>query len=99
MTDTITKKFRARELKKNIGSLYVQIAKTPNEFLEQHGLYIFTNFTRRKDPQLFFHYSEGASVIIDYNSQTVEIKGLAGVINNTKRVLESVSEEIELEEI
>ncbi len=98
MTKVITKEFRARELNKNTGDLYTQIAKTPDKFLEQHGLYVFENSVEHIDPKLFFHYSEGASGVIDYNSDTVKIKGLAGVVNNTKNVLESLSEGIKLEE-
>ncbi len=98
MPEVITKEFRARELKKDTGDLYTQIAERTNKFLERHGLYIFTIFARQNDSQLFFHYSEGASGIIDYNSKTVRIRGLAGIINNTKNVLEAVSEGIELEE-
>jgi hypothetical protein len=97
MIEVITKEFRAKELKKNMGDLYSQIAETTNEFLEQYGLFFFENSAN--DHQLFFHYNEGASGIIDHNLKTVKIKGLAGVINNTKNVLESVSEGIELEEI
>ncbi len=98
MTEVITKEFRARKLDGDIVDLYTQIAETTNKSLEQRGLYIFTNFARQKDSQLFFHYSEGTSGIIDSHSKTVKIKGLAGVINNTKNVLESLSEGIKLEE-
>ena len=97
MVNIITKVYRARELDGCPGCLHFQIVETANKFLEQHGLYIFTNFVRQDCPPLFFHYNEGASGMIDYNSKTVEIKGLAGVINNTKNVLESVSEGIKLE--
>ena len=98
MEKVITKEFKAIESDKCPGSLYCQINETTNRFLEQSGLYIFKNPIRQNDSQLFFHYSEGASGIIDYNSKTVRIRGLAGVVNNTKNVLEAVSEGIELEE-
>lgn len=97
MTEVITKKFRAIELE-DYGGLHYQIAETPDKFLKQHGLYIFKNPGEPNDSKLFFHYNEGTSGIIDRDSKTVKIKGLAGVINNTKRVLEAVSEGIELEE-
>ncbi len=98
MTEVITKEFRARELDGSPGDLHYQIAETTHKFLEQHGLYLFRNLGKPNDSKLFFHYNEGSSGIIDRNSKTVKIKGLAGVINNTKNVLESVSEGIELEE-